>query len=226
MSFKEIFVNFNISFLSIFLGMLCTFAGQGMIDRAADKKEVRTALELVRSELAANIDDIGIMSDYMNQERKSAEYFLAHRTSLSKCPADSVDYYSGILFADASITLSHDALELLKMSSLFQKIGNSDLSMKIIRAYDTCESTVANLNRHIAARDARFDASINDRTASQLASSGSIDIRRFVQNPYGLYTIRWIATQPGPEHFTDVTDVRKAIEAIDNYLQGKRLRRK
>lgn len=225
MSFKEIFVNFNISFISIFLGMLCTFAGQGMIDRAADRKEVRTALELVRSELAANIEDIGIMSDYMVQERKSAEYFLENRALLRKCPADSIEYHSSIIFADASITLSHDALELLKMSSLFQKIGSSDLSMKIIRAYDTCESTVANLNRHIAARDSRFDSSVNDRTAAQFASTGSIDIRKYVQTPYGLYTIRWIATQPSPEHFTDVTDVRKAIDAIDTYLQGKRHRK-
>ena len=223
MSVKEFFINFFISFFSIFLGMLCTFVGQGMIDRATDRKDVRSALELVRSELIANIKDVGIMSEYLEQENKSAVYFLENRNNLNKCPKDSILYHSGIIFADASITLSHDALELLKMSSIFQKIGDSKLSMDIIRAYDTCESIVTNINRHISDREAQFDRSINEKSVSQFAPNGNIDILKYIKTAYGLYTLRWMSLQAAPFVYTDVSDIQAAVDAIDRYLAHKRL---
>ena len=217
MRLKEIIINFLISFISIFLGMLCTFAGQGMIDRAADKKEVRSALALVRSELVTNKSDISTMSDYLRQERRN-------RTKLASCPQDSINFHSGVIFADASITLSQDALELLKMSSLFQKIGDNDTAMKIIRAYDTCSSAAASLNRRIESRNAMFEASVNEQTARKLASTGSIDIKEFIKTNYGLYAIRWLSQQPGPEYYADVSDLDEAVAAIDSYLQGRRIK--
>lgn len=227
MSVKEFFINFFISFFSIFLGMLCTFVGQGMIDRAAAKNEVRTALELVRSELAANVEDINTMADYLEQERISANYFLENRTKIDKCPVDSVNYHSGMLFADASITLPHNALELLKMSSIFQKMGNDQLSMDIIRAYDSCEYSVACYNKFISDRDEKINQTINEKSVTQFASSGNIDIRKFIKTTYGLYTIRWITAQitPDKEQFTN--DVEKAIKSIDGYLiPGRNIRNK
>ncbi len=214
--------NFLSNVLSVILGIVITFAVQGFIDRSREKQEVRSALQLVRSELATNAEDVAIMADYLRQERKSAEYFLAHRQDLARCPADSVSYHSGIIFADASITLSDDALELLKMSSLFQKIGDVGLGMKIIRAYDSCASTAANLNHHISVRNERFDDSVNERTVRQYTSGGNIDIVDYLKTPYGLYSIRWLTAQADVELFSDTADIQAAIEAIDTYLQGKR----
>lgn len=207
--------------LSVVLGIIITFSLQGIRDRTRVRREVRSALELVRAELVANIDDIGTMSDYLRQERKSAEYFLQNRTRLATCPADSVNFHSGVIFAEASITLSQDALELLKMSSLFQKIGDNDTSMKIIRAYDTCSSAAANLNRHIDARNALYDGSVNETTARKFASTGSIDIKEFIKTSIGLYTIRWLSLQAGPEYYANVEDLEEAVAAIDDYLGSK-----
>jgi hypothetical protein len=89
---------------------------QGILDRQRDKRAVRSALELVRTELAANLDDIGILSDYFRQEQASARYLADHEKDLAKCPADSVNYHVGIVNADVSVAFSHDALALLKMS--------------------------------------------------------------------------------------------------------------
>ena len=196
--------------LSVVFGIIITFSVQGIIDRAHVRREVRSALELVRAELAANIKDIDTMSVYLRQERKSAEYFLENRTKLASCPADSISFHSGVIFAEASITLSHDALELLKMSSLFQKIGDNDTSMKIIRAYDTCSSIAANLNRHI-----------NEQTARKFATKGSIDIKEFIKTNFGLYVVRWLSNQIGPEYYAEVTDLEAAISAIDRFLGSK-----
>lgn len=211
--------------LSVVLGIIITFSVQGIIDRAHTRREVRSALELVRAELVANIDDINTMSDYLRQERRSAEYFLDNRTILTRCPADSINFHSGFIFADASITISQDALELLKMSSLFQKIGDNETSMKIIRAYDTCSSAVSSLNHHVATRDELFRNSVNDQNVRKIAANGSIDIREYIKTGYGLYVIRWLSHQISPEYYADVTDLKEAVKAIDSYLAGTSKRR-
>ena len=219
---KESAASFLSNVLSVILGIVITFTVQGMIDRARERHEVRAALNLVRSELATNATDVAEMTDYLRQERVSANYFLKNLKTLEQCPNDSVRFHSGIIFADATITLSDDALELLKMSSLFQKIGDNDLAMKIIRAYDTCDNIAANLNRHVSQRNERFEESVNEKTAGQFATSGSIDLERYLKTPYGQYAIRWLTTQGDLDIMTDVSDLGAAIDAIDGYLQGRR----
>lgn len=218
---KESTASFLSNVLSVVLGIVITFTIQGMIDRSQEKKDVRSALQLVRTELLTNIDDIGVMCDYLAQERTAAAYILEHRGDLDRCPADSVNFHSGIIFADASISVSQDALELLKSSSLFQKIGNNALSMKIIRAYDDCGTIAAALNKHLDTRNNLFEHSVNEKTARQFASAGSIDIRDYVKTDYGLYAISHLTTQADIGGSIDVTDIREAVEAIDSYL-GKR----
>jgi hypothetical protein len=219
---KEPVASFLSNVLSVILGIVITFTVQGMIDRARERHEVRAALNLVRTELATNATDVAEMTDYLRQERVSANYFLKNLKTLEQCPNDSVRFHSGIIFADATITLSDDALELLKMSSLFQKIGDNDLAMKIIRAYDTCDNIAANLNRHVSQRNERFEESVNEKTAGQFATSGSIDLERYLKTPYGQYAIRWLTTQGDLDIMTDVSDLGAAIDAIDGYLQGRR----
>ena len=215
---KDTIIDFFSNMVSVILGIVITFAVQGKIDRLHDRKEVASALDLVRTELSANIQDIQVMSGYLHQEKKAADYFLEHRDMRKDCPEDSILYHSGLLFADASITVSHDALELLKNSSLFQKIGNNDLSMRIIRAYDTSASIVANMNRHLSERNERFDKSVTAQTAGQFTKEGNIDIRKFIKAPFGIYAVQWVANQPGPELYNDVSDIEAALSAIDAYL--------
>ncbi|MBQ3723392.1 MAG: hypothetical protein II851_06745 [Bacteroidales bacterium] len=219
---RDRIITFFSDLLSVILGIVITFTIQGMIDRASDKKEVRSALELVRTELQSNMDDIAVMTDYLRQEGRSAQYMLDHRQTIHDCPLDSLYYHTGVLFASASITTCQDALELLKMSSLFQKINNNPLSMKIIRAYDACEIITDNMNHHIALRDERFENSVTDQSVKVFASSGFIDIRDYIKTDYGLYAIRSLSSMTEPTEFTDVSDMQIAIDAIDEYLAGRR----
>ena len=76
---KESVTSFLSNILSVILGIFITFTIQGMIDRSKEKKETRSSLELVRSELVTNMDDISIMADYLNQEKASAEYILSNK---------------------------------------------------------------------------------------------------------------------------------------------------
>ena len=209
--------DFLTKLLSVVLGIAITFTVQGIMDRKHTKKDVRAALELVRTELGTNIDDIGVMTDYLKKERAAAQYFVDHRKTLAKCPADSISYHSSFLFADATISMSSDALELLKNSSLFQKIGDKDLSMKIIRAYDTCGAIASSMNRHLEDRNNRFDKAINNETAKQLITGSNINIRKFISSPYGAYSVQWVANQPDPSQYVDISDINAAIEAINSH---------
>jgi hypothetical protein len=217
-SLKDTLINFFSNLVSVVLGIVITFSVQGLIDRAQGRKEVRTGLELVRTELTANIEDIRTMSEYLEEERASAQYLLDNRNHLERCPVDSVDYHAGVIFAEASITLSRDAMDLMTMSSLFQQIGDNLLSMKIIRAYDTCRYIVTNLNQHIAFRNDRFERAVNENTAGNFVRGGNFDIVRFLKTDYGAYSVRWLANQTDPTIFADVSDLEEAIEAIDAYL--------
>ena len=201
---KESVSSFLSNVLSVILGIAITFAVQGMIDRSRVRKDVRSALKLIRTELQSNRADIATMADYLDSERAAAKYFLSLDDVWTGASSDSVGIYGGILLSDASIALSDDALELLKMSSLFQSIGNDALSMKIIHAYDTCELIAAALNRHIEARNARL---------------GDVeDIRTFFTSAEGRKALRLISLQANPARISETVDLETAIQAIDNYL--------
>ena len=205
--------------ISIILGVFITFWIQDLIDRASDRNEVRSALWLVRTELTNNLEDINILNDYLKQENASAQYFLKHRNDIESCPADSLAYHSGMILAEVNATVSNDALEFLQSSSLFPKIGNSLLSMKIIRAYDSSQLTVDIVNRYIANRNAKFENYINDNNVNKITSQGSISIPDFIKTDYGLYSIMWITNQVVADQSADISDIKEALSAIDEYLR-------
>ncbi len=149
--------------VAVILGIVITFAGQGAIDRAHSRKEVRSALQLVRTELISNRQDIADLRETLDQVQQSAQYLndnpelLKNVHRLDSATLNTVTYHQGMVYAEVSVTLPHDALELLKTSSIFQKIGDNTLSMKIIRAYDTCQNIVESIDRHFIAKTTQTD---------------------------------------------------------------------
>lgn len=147
-TFKDWFRDFLNKLLPVVTGIAITFTLQGIVNRSHERKSVRSAMELVRTELRSNLADINHLNDFLKQEVISAQYLSDHQDDLAACPADIVKYHKGQVNAYVSLALSQNALELLKMSSLFPKVGDNDLSMEIIRAYDVCELLQTDINRH------------------------------------------------------------------------------
>ena len=108
------------------------------------------------------------------------------------------------------------------MSSLFQRIGDVGLGMKIIRAYDSCASIAAGLNRHVEVRNENFENSVTEQTVLKYAGGGNISITDYLRTPYGLYSIRRLTTQGDVDLLVDVSDIEDAVEAIGDYLRGRR----
>ena len=159
LTFKGWLRDFVNKLLPVVTGIAITFTLQGIVNRSHERKSVRSAMELVRTELKSNLHDIDHLTDFLKQEVISAQYLSDHQHDLASCPADIVKYHKGQVNAYVSLALSQNALELLKMSSLFPKVGDNDLSMEIIRAYDACELLQTDINRHYSNRS----ESIGDR---------------------------------------------------------------
>lgn len=182
--------------VAVILGIVITFAGQGMIDRAHDRKEVRSALQLVRTELISNRQDISYLRDYLNQAQQSAQYLvdnpelLKHIDRLDSATLKTVTDHQGMVLAEVSVSLPHDALELLKTSSIFQKIGDNALSLKIIRAYDCCQVMVESIDRHFIAKTTQTDEDLP----------------------------KWLLAH-SPLPYTDPDDIDTAITAINVFLR-------
>lgn len=211
---------FGLKCLVKFLAVIVSFLIYGMANKEADRKDIRYALETVRTELVNNAEDVMQIRNLLVQERKSAEYLLEHRTRLDKCPIDSVTFHSDIIHRDIEVTLSDNASDLLKTSPVSHMIDGNSLLMKIIRAYDACEWIASNQSRRTEARNARFDI-INEQSA--FSSGGAIDITRLIGTGAGLYTVSSIVSQPDPSIVADITDIQDAIDSIDKYLAYKRL---
>lgn len=182
--------------VAVILGIVITFAGQGVIDRAHNRKEVRSALQLVRTELISNRQDVAELHDILDQVQQSARYLNDHPEllknihSLDSATLDTVTYHQGMIYAEVSLNLPHDALELLKTSSIFQKIGDNALSMKIIRAYDCCQVIVESIDRHFVAKTSQADEDLP----------------------------KWLLAH-NPLPYTDPADIDKAVTAINVFLR-------
>ena len=148
LTFNNWFKEFLNKLLPVVTGIAITFTLQGIVNRSHERKSVQSAMELVRTELNSNLKDIDHLNDFLKQEVVSAKYLSDHQHDLASCPADIVKYHKGQVNAYVSLALSQNALELLKMSSLFPKVGDNELSMAIIRAYDACELLQTDINRH------------------------------------------------------------------------------
>ena len=170
--------------VAVILGIVITFAGQGAIDRAHDRKEVRSALQLVRTELISNRQDIVDLREILEQVQESAQYLadnpaqLKNIDRLDSTTLSTVTYHQGMVLAEVSV------------SSIFQKIGDNSLSMKIIRAYDCCQVIVESIDRHFIAKTTQSDDDLP----------------------------KWLLAH-SPLPYTDPADIDKAITAINVFLR-------
>ena len=127
--------SYLMNFIAVCLGIVITFAGQGLINRHAEKNEVKRSLILVRNELEDNMSYIELSDSVLTLFSEAAEFLIRYEGHYAQAPEDSMAMYCNIPLTVFEITHSDEALELLKNSSLFTKIKDLDLSLEIIHTY-------------------------------------------------------------------------------------------
>lgn len=129
------------NFTAVVLGIIITFIGSDLVAEYNTKNEVKRALQLVKNELQDNKGTMIAAQERIILEKKAARFLLHYKDRLIEAPKDSFNLYCSTPFQWAITNYTSDALELLKSSSLFQKINDENLSLLLIKTYGGIEST-------------------------------------------------------------------------------------
>jgi len=213
-------VAFISNILAVILGIVITFSIQGIIDRNEERKNVSSALALVRDELVTCRADLDQCAEFLDKEQKAAIYLENHADHLKICPKDSVSEYGIAILSPLILTLTDDALELLKTSSLFSEIEDNELSLKIIRAYDQCGALMQVFNRHENQKNSAIEKNYELNGVEAFTNpDGSISITEIVKSPLGANLLQMLRSQNGDYLRDNFNNIDAAVEGINQYLK-------
>lgn len=125
----------------VILGIIVTFAGGNLLEERAKAKELAKAMQIVKSELELNRQEVARIKDILKLEKDVARYLLRYENRIAEANADTLQMYLHTLFFSQLFTYTSDALEMLKASSLVQQIHDKELVLQVVRAYSKLKST-------------------------------------------------------------------------------------
>lgn len=210
--------SFFVNITSVVLGIFITFGIQGLIDRSQEKKDVAAALELVKEELVNNNDNLKDVIKLVNLEKASAISMLGNIGTLKKCDLDSVATWNTALGTEYFFTVTDDALELLKSSSLFQKINDKSLALGIIKAYDYLEANSKAFNTHEQYKISLFMDANTDKAKKASGTTEGLDfLKLYYSSPEGMYFLKSVVEMSSDafllEGLQEIEDTIADIEA-------------
>lgn len=212
--------SFLSNILSVVLGIFITFGIQGWIDRSHEKKDVEAALELVKEELVNNSNDLRDVINLIGAEKDAAVSMLSNLDQLKKCEYDSVATWNTVLGSEYFFTVTDDALELLKSSSLFQKINDKNLALGIIKAYDYLEANSKAFNTHEQYKVSLFMEAHTDKAKKLAATTSGLDfLKLYYSSPEGTYFLKSVVDMSGDAF------LRVGLEEIDATIADIEARR-
>lgn len=125
----------------VILGIIVTFAGSDALTEYTQSREIRSTLQLVKNELESDLEALRWISGRVELEQRVCIYILEYRDNLEKASEDTLRKYQWIPFQTRGFIYTKDALDLLKTSSLFQRIRPRTMSLQVIEAYNALESS-------------------------------------------------------------------------------------
>lgn len=208
--------------IAVVLGIIITFIGSDMLAEHNTKKEVKRALQLVKNELIKNRETMMDAQNTLKYEKRAARFLLKNKNHLSSIPKDSFDLYCHVPFFWSTVHYTSDALELLKNSSLFQKISDEQLSLQLIKTYGSIQEAAAVFKIFYDQKQElnnKFDD--NPKIKSFLMTESSdLDIWNFLfSTPEGYTFVKQIPEIIGGEEpfGGKLEEIDKAIQAIEDY---------
>ncbi len=212
------FVAFIANILAVILGIVITFSIQGVIDKRNEKENVRSALQLVENELKDCRDVLQYHIEKIGLESKAAGYILSHSDNLFDCPEDSLLYCYNEMVSLCYDTTTSDALDLLKTSSLFQAIGNNDLSVKILRAYNYCQSLRPILSEYLSIKIDIFNILIKNWVMEGGKDNKCYYLDKLCGDTVGLTFLARLRSHNLRIYTKGISVLDRTIDAIEEYL--------
>lgn len=214
---NKVIIPFITNFLAVALGIVITFAVQGLMDKKTEKSDLRAGLNLVRKELTSNIEDLRYAATDLEEISRSAQYLYDNAADIDKCPQDSVDYHWENLKAENYLTLPDDALQMLKSTHLYSPLISRELSLSIVRAYDIFDALTRAFNNYTERRLTSIEK-IDDHFMLEGSDLNSaVDLKTWLASPQAKKLLITVASQRGSWFERAIQDI-DAFTYIDEYL--------
>lgn len=147
------FGDFFRNFIAVVLGINITFAGSDWITERNTQKEIKKSLQLVKSELLLNREEMEALRDRIVLEQYAANYLFEHKDNPAEMPQDSIRKYFPLPFQWSKFTFTSDAMEMLKASALIQKIQNKELALQIMKVYGAIKAAEVSFDKYSNVKD-------------------------------------------------------------------------
>lgn len=147
------FGDFFRNFIAVVLGIIITFAGSDWITERNTQKEIKKSLQLVKSELLLNREEMEALRDRIVLEQYAANYLFEHKDNPAEMPQDSIRKYFPLPFQWSKFTFTNDAMEMLKASALIQKIQNKELALQIMKVYGAIKAAEISFDKYSNVKD-------------------------------------------------------------------------
>lgn len=130
---------FALQFAVVFLGVLVTFVGSGIIERWRQARAVRATMQLVAGELEYNLARMEAVCDKLRFDRRGMLLFERYGMDPDRIPEDSLVRYASLAGGVRPFSLQDDALETLKTSGLAASVEDERLLMELLGCYREME---------------------------------------------------------------------------------------
>ncbi|MCD8093371.1 MAG: hypothetical protein LUF01_11290 [Bacteroides sp.] len=224
------FGDFFRNFIAVMLGIIITFAGSDWITERNTQKEVKKSLQLVKSELLLNREEMVALRNRVILEQHAANYLFEHKDNPAGMPKDSLLKYFPLPFQWSKFTFTNDAMEMLKASALIQKIQNKELALQIMKVYGTIKAAEASFDKYSNVKD-QVQNEFNDNPkvkalsysltqqrekAQDMESEFEQQLHLLYTQPEGLQLLQAIPNIQSPRIYqVSVNVIDEAIAAID-----------
>ena len=165
---------FVMNFLAVVLGIGITFGGEEIISSIHQKNEARENLKLLAEELHENMKNIHIADSVMKMDSRVGDFMERYEGKYQSAPKDSMQVYTSALFMMHEISPVTDVFELLKSANVFIEIDDKDLSVDIMRAYDSLKDLLTLFNYYNKDKQ-KYVEGCNDEDVQKLVATGKND---------------------------------------------------
>lgn len=214
---------FCLDVFTVIIGIAITFYVQRIIDDKKTEQDLQSALQLVIDELNTNKEDLASCAVTMDNESTAANYFLLNKDNLAKCPRDSVFNYGMRITHPTILTLSQDALDLMKNSLLFQAIEDKNVSLSILRAYDICNVLLDVFNYHESTKNDLVKKVSKIQGFKEGESAAALyDFPKMMRDQDAVETIVTLRMNGGRLILQGLPMIDEAISQIETYLNNRK----
>lgn len=216
---------FLMGFISVVLGIVITFGGEALIAKHNEENDLKDVLVLVRDELQNDVKIMNETNEKLELENRASLYLMKYYDNFEACEWDSMKLYCNAPMNQENPSSSQDALELLKTSSLLQKIKDKNLALDIIKAYKALQVEKDNIDFYNDKKKELLDNAMQEEakavfamphfTPAQMwgAITSTTDGRKFLREIN-------ISVTFGFGHEETKECVEKVIADIDKYINN------